>query len=112
MDASVDDLVAFISSRNRGRIADPEQTSYLLQKATQDSYRLDKCLYEPLTVSIACSFNCISAFEKELKAINAAIQRAVLGLNPTEYQILTSVPNICWIVGIGDLENIHYSQCH
>ena len=94
VDASVDDLVAFISSKSRGRISDPEQTTYLLQKAAQDSYRLDKCLYEPLTVSIGCSFNCISAFEKELKAINGAIQRAVKGLNPTEYQILTSVPGI------------------
>ena len=49
VDASVDELVAFISSKSRGRIADPEQTTYLLQKAAQDSYRLDQCLYEPLT---------------------------------------------------------------
>lgn len=79
VDASVDELIAFISSKSRGRIADPEQTTYLLQKAAQDSYRLNQCLYEPLTVSIGCSFNCISAFEKELKAINAAIQRAEKG---------------------------------
>ena len=55
VDASVDDLVAFISSKSRGRISDPGQTAYLLQKAAQDSCRLDKCLYEPLTVSIGCS---------------------------------------------------------
>lgn len=52
VNASVDELIAFISSKSRGRISDPEQTAYLLQKAAKDSYRLDKCLYEPLTVSV------------------------------------------------------------
>ena len=111
VDASVDDLVAFISSKSRGRISDPEQTTYLLQKAAQDSYRLDKCLYEPLTVSIGCSFNCISAFEKELKAINGAIQRAVKGLNPTEYQILTSVPGIGPVYASGILAELGTIKC-
>ena len=111
VDASVDELVAFISSKSRGRIADPEQTTYLLQKAAQDSYRLDQCLYEPLTVSIGCSFNCISAFEKELKAINAAIQRAVKGLNPTEYQILTSVPGIGPVYASGILAELGTIKC-
>ena len=32
VDASVDELVAFISSKSRGRIADPEQTTYLLPR--------------------------------------------------------------------------------
>ena len=111
VDASVDELVAFISSKSRGRIADPEQTTCLLQKAAQDSYRLDKCLYEPLTVSIGCSFNCISAFDKELKAINAAIQRAVKGLNPTEYQILTSVPGIGPVYASGILAELGTIKC-
>ena len=111
VDASVDDLAAFISSKSRGRISDPEQTTYLLQKAAQDSYRLDKCLYEPLTVSIGCSFNCISAFEKELKAINGAIQRAVKGLNPTEYQILTSVPGIGPVYASGILAELGTIKC-
>lgn len=109
--ASVDELVALISSKSRGRIADPEQTTYLLQKAAQDSYRLDQCLYEPLTVSIGCSFNCISAFEKELKAINAAIQRAVKGLNPTEYQILASVPGIGPVYASGILAELGTIKC-
>lgn len=111
VDASVDDLVAFISSKSRGRISDPEQTTYLLQKAAQDSYRLDKCLYEPLTFSIGCSFNCINAFEKELKAINDAILRAVKGLNPTECQILTSVPGIGHVYASGILAEIGTIKC-
>lgn len=64
VNVSVDGLVIFISSKSRGRISAPDQTSYLLQKAARNSYRLDKCLYGPLTVSIGCSFNCTSVFEK------------------------------------------------
>lgn len=111
VNASVDELVAFISSKSRGRIADPQQTTYLLQKAAKDSYRLDKCLYEPLTVSIGCSFNCINAFEKELNAINDAILRAVKGLNPVEYQILNSVPGIGRVYASGILAEIGTVKC-
>ena len=106
VNASVDELIAFISSKSRGRIHDPEQATYLLQKAANDSYRLDKCLYEPLTVSIGCSFNCINAFEKELKAIDDAILRTVKGLNPTEYQVLNSVPGIGKVYASGILAEI------
>lgn len=111
VNASIDELVAFISSKSRGRIADPEQTTYLLQKAARDSYRLDKCLYEPLTISIACSFNCISAFKKELKAINDAILRTVEGLNPVEYQVLNSVPGIGKVYASGILAEIGTIKC-
>lgn len=69
VNSSVEELVAFVNSKSRGRIVDPDETAKLLQAAARNSYRLDKCLYEPLTISIASSFNCISSFEKELKAI-------------------------------------------
>ena len=111
VNASVDELIAFISSKSRGRTADPVQTTYLLQKAAKDSYRLDKCLYEPLTVSIGCSFNCIGAFEKELKAIDDAISRTVNGLNPTEYQILNSVPGTGKVYASGILAEIGTIKC-
>lgn len=111
VNASVDELIAFISSKSPGRISDPGQTTYLLQKAANDSYRLDKCLYEPLTVSIGCSFNCINAFEKELKAIDDAILRTVKGLNPTEYQILNSVPGIGRVYASGILAEIGTIKC-
>lgn len=107
----VEELIAFISSRSHGRISDPKQTAYLLQKAANASYRLDKCLYEPLTVSIGCSFNCISAFEKELKAIDDAILKTVKGLNPVEYQILNSVPGIGKVYASGILAEIGTIKC-
>ena len=111
----IEELVELITARSHGRIINPMNTAELLQKAARDSYRLDKCLYEPLTTSIACSFNCIRAFEKELKALDIAISEAVKGLNPTEYQILTSVPGIGKVYGAGilaEIGSINYFKNH
>lgn len=104
--ASIDELVEFVNKKSRKRIGDPEQTVAVLQQAARNSYRLDKCLYEPLTTSIACSFNCIQAFEKELDAINKAIEKVVNGMNPTENQILRSIPGIGPVYASGILAEL------
>jgi transposase len=100
------ELADFVNEKGRGHFADPEHTAKLLRQAATNSYKLDKCLYEPLTISIASSFNCVSAFEKEMKTINKAIGNAVKGLNPTEYQCLTSIPGIGPVYGAGILAEI------
>ena len=105
VNSSIEDLVEFINSKSRGRIADPEETAKIVQAAARNSYRLDKCLYEPLTISIASSFNCISSFEKELKAIDKAILQTVQGLNPEEYTVLNSIPGIGKVYSAGIVWN-------
>ena len=104
--SSIEELVAFINSKSRGRIADPQETAKIVQAAARNSYRLDKCLYEPLTISIASSFNCISSFEKELKAIDKAILQTVQGLNPGEYTVLNSIPGIVKVYSAGILAEL------
>ena len=92
--ASIDELVELIESKSHGRITDPEETAKLLQSAARGSYRLDKVVAKPITLSISSSFNCIRAFEKELKAIEKAIEQTVQGINPLEDQVLKSIPGI------------------
>lgn len=106
VNTSIEDLVDFVNKKSRKRISDPQMTAEILQQAARNSYRLDKCLYEPLTISIACSFNCIKAFEKELKAINKAIEKAVNGMNPVEYQILMSIPGFGPVYSSGILSEL------
>ncbi len=109
--APLEELVEFVTSTGRGRFSDPNQVAELLQKAARDSYRLDKTLYEPITASIACSFNCIRAFEREQKALDKAIAQTVTGLNPTEYQILLSIPGIGPVYAAGILAEIGSVRC-
>lgn len=63
-------------------------------------------MYEPLTVSIASSFNCITAFEKEIKSIDSAIEKGIKGLNTNEYQCLLSIPGIGPVFAAGILSEI------
>ena len=111
VNSSIEELAEFINSKSRGRISDPEETAKLLQTAARNSYRLDKCLYDPLTISITCSFNCISSYEKELKAIDSAILKTVKGLNPIEYQVLNSIPGIGKVYSAGILAEMGSIRC-
>ena len=108
---SVEELAEFINSKSHGRIAEPEETAKLLQTAARNSYRLDECLYDPLTISITCSFNCISSYKKELKAIDSAILKTVKGLNPLEYQILNSIPGIGKVYSASILAEMGSIKC-
>lgn len=82
IDSSEEELLAFLAGKSRNRISDISRTSELLRKAARDSYRLDKCMYEPLTISLASSFNCIHAYQKEIKLIEQAIEKCINGMNP------------------------------
>lgn len=87
-------LVLQLLTRHRMHITDPDEAAKIVLAAARNSYKLDKCLYEPLTISIAASFNCISSFEEELKAMGKAILQIVQGLNLEEYNVLNSIPGI------------------
>lgn len=53
IDIPEEDFLAFLAEKSRDRISDISKTSELIRKATRDSYRLDKCMYEPLNISHA-----------------------------------------------------------
>ena len=77
IDMPEEDLLAFLAEKSRNRISDISKTSELLRKAARDSYRLDKCMYEPLNISLASSFNCIHAYQKEIRLIEQAIEKCI-----------------------------------
>ena len=102
----IEELVDFVCKTSKNRFADPAKVADILRQAARNSYRLDKCLYEPLTISIASSFNCVSAYQTEIKIIDKAIEKAIKGLNPLEYQCLISIPGIGPVYASGILAEI------
>ena len=116
IDASEEELLQFLAEKSRNRITDISKTSEMLRKAARDSYRLDKCMYEPLTVSLASSFNCIQTYQKEITLIDQAIEKCINGMNPNAFIILKSIPGIgpVWASGIlaeiGDIFAFHSSD--
>ena len=103
-----EDLISYICEKGHNRFPNPEKTASLLQQAARNSYRLDKCLYEPLTVSIASSFTLISTYETEIKAVNKAIEKTLKGIDPNAYQSLLSIPGIGPVMAAGILSEIGY----
>lgn len=101
-----EELIEFIDAKGKRRFADPERTAQLLRQSAKNSYRLDQCLYEPITISIASSFNCINAYENEIKTIDKAIIKTIKGLNTNEYQCLISIPGIGPVYASGILAEI------
>lgn len=116
IDSSEEELLEFLAEKSRNRISDISKTSGLLKKAARDSYRLDKCMYEPLNISLASSFNCIQTYQKEIKLIDQAIEKCINGMNPNAFTILKSIPGIgpVWAAGIlseiGDITAFHSSD--
>lgn len=116
IDTPEEELLKFLAKKSRNRIADISKTSDLLKKAARDPYRLDKCMYEPLNVSLASSFNCIQTYQKEMKLINQAIEKCINGMNPNAFTILKSIPGIgpVWAAGmlseIGAITAFHSSD--
>jgi transposase len=105
-EASMEELIDFICDKGKNRFTNPDEVASILQAAARNSYRLEKCLYEPLTIAIASSFNCLKAFEQEIKSIDKAIERTVNGLNPSEYLCLRSIPGIGPVYASGILAEI------
>lgn len=110
---SSEELIDFVCKHSKNRFSDSEKVCKLLQRAARNSYRLDKTLYEPLTVSIASSYNCINAYEQEIKSINKAIEKTLKGLSPDAFTVLQSITGIGSafasgiLAEIGDMHAFH-----
>lgn len=102
----MEELVKFICDKGRGRFAEPEKTAKLLQSAARNSYRLDKCLYEPLTIAIASSFTMVSTYTAEIKKVNKAIENTIKGLNPNAFTSLQSIPGVGPVMAAGIIAEI------
>ena len=106
VDMPMEKLVEFICEKGRNRFPDPQKTAKLLQTAASNSYRLDKCLYEPLTVAIASSFTMISTYNAEIKKVNQAIEKTIKGLNTNAFLSLQSIPGIGPVMAAGIMAEI------
>lgn len=106
VDMPMEKLVEFICEKGRNRFPDPQKTAKLLQTAAKNSYRLDKCLYEPLTVAIASSFTMISTYNAEIKKVHQAIEKTIKGLNTNAFLSLQSIPGIGPVMAAGIMAEI------
>lgn len=97
-----------IHLREKGlnRFPDPQKTAKLLQAAARNSYRLVKCLYEPLTDAIASSFTMISTYNAEIRKLNQAIETIIKVLNPNAFLSPKAISGISTVMAAGIMTEI------
>ena len=106
INASFDDLVAFISKTSNNRFDDINEVASLIKKAARASYRLDKVAYEPINYAISSSLVLVRCFEDELKKIDKSIELLAKGFSSNEYISLRSIPGIGPVFTAGILSEI------
>jgi transposase len=105
----LDDLVAFVERRGRGRFAAPRAVAATLQRAARDSDRLDRVLDEPITRILATTMATIKPLQAQLKAVDQTVAREVLAL-PPDRRTLQSVPGLgpVWTAGLAaEIGDVH-----
>ena len=105
-ESSVEELINFISVKGKNHTKNPENKVSALQKAIRSSYRLDQTAYEPINIAIASSLNTIKFHQNQLKNIDKAILKTVLGLDSNVYNILLSIRGIGKVYAAGIMAEI------
>ena len=105
-ESSLEELIDFISVKGKNHTKNPESKASSLQKAIRSSYRLDQAAYEPINIAIASSLNTIKFHQDQLKNIDKAILKTVLGLDSNVYNILLSIRGIGKVYAAGIMAEI------
>ena len=105
-ESSLEELIDFISVKGKNHTKNPENKVSALQKAIRSSYRLDQTAYEPINIAIASSLNTIKFHQNQLKNIDKAILKTVLGLDSNVYNILLSIRGIGKVYAAGIMAEV------
>lgn len=106
IDTPLEELASFIAKSSKNRFDDSIDMATKIQAAARASYRLDKIAYDPINLSLASSINVINCYGAEIKEIDKAIMRQVVGFNQNHYTVLMSIPGIGKVYAAGILAEI------
>lgn len=71
----IEDLTDFLVEKGKNGFAEPEATALAIRQAANNSYRLSKCLADPVNIVLAMTLENIRFFEKQIGSIDKAIAR-------------------------------------
>lgn len=90
---SIEDLAAFLIEKGRNHFTDPEQIAKAVKQAARNSYRLNKCLADPVNLVLSMTLENIRFFERQIAAVDKAITRELAAFSH-DATILLSVPGL------------------
>jgi transposase len=89
----VEELAAFLMEKSRNSFADPEQIANAIKQAARNSYRLNKCLADPVNLVLSMTLENVRFFERQISALDKAITRELAAFSH-DSTILLSVPGL------------------
>lgn len=90
---SVEDLAAFLMEKGRSHFANPEDVAKAVRQAAKNSYRLSKCLADPVNLVLSMTLENIRFFEHQIAQIDKAITRELAAFK-SDATVLLSVPGL------------------
>lgn len=92
-ETSIEELAAFLMEKSRNSFDDPEQVAKAIKQAARNSYRLNKCLADPVNLVLSMTLENVRFFEKQIDAVDKAITRELAAFT-SDATILLSVPGL------------------
>ena len=89
----VEELAVFLMEKGNNHFTDPEQIAKSIKQAANNSYRLNKCLADPVNLVLSMTLENVRFFEKQIAAIDKAITRELAAFT-SDATILLSVPGL------------------
>lgn len=107
----IEELVAYLNEKSKGRFADPNLVAKLLRDCVRQSYRLDKLSYDAFNITISSNIRMIKMLEKELKSIDKQIADYAKGLHNNAMTVLTSIKGVGPVFAAGIISEIGSIDC-
>lgn len=92
-ETSIEDLAAFLMEKGGNHFANPEEVAKGIKQAARNSYRLNKCLADPVNLVLSMTLENVRFFERQIAAIDKAITRELAAFK-NDATILLSVPGL------------------
>lgn len=89
----IENLADFLMEQSRNHFVEPEQIAGAIKQAARNSYRLSKCMADPVNMVLSMTLENVRFFERQIASIDKAITRE-LGAFASDATILLSVPGL------------------
>ena len=90
---SIENLAAFLMDKGKNHFVNPEDVAKAIQQAARNSYKLSKCMADPVNVVLSMTLENVRFFERQIATIDKAITRELAAFQ-SDATILLSVPGL------------------
>jgi len=103
---SIEDLASFLMQKSNNSFANPHEVAKAVNQAARNSYRLNKCLADPVNLVLSMTLENVRFFERQIAAVDKAITKEIAAFK-SEATILLSVPGLGPVFTAGIIAEVH-----